>query len=208
MIDLKHKLKIAATALLQNAQGLLPKFSFDWEVLTSSVEGYLDARFVVLKIEIREMLTQVAERMAIGLVIILLGGIALMLFSIGLSLLVNELTDSRYAGFLVVALMYCIGAAAVGMYAKRKYFDIPNQAKSETDASTLDASRPDAVIAGAASAALTTEPIDWQDKWDLMPDPVEGDAQSSVSDNHDHLTQATTIHNNANPSHPQVLRSH
>lgn len=195
MTDLKQKLKKAASALLQNAQSLLPKFTFDWEVLTDSLEGYIDARFTLIKIELRELLSQMAEKMAIGLVIILLGGIALMLFSIGLSLMLNHFTDSQYAGFLIVAFMYTLGAAAVGYYAKQKFFpdneDTKDKKYKEKQSNGTQSSVNMATATGAAVVASSDiDNPDWHDKWDLMPEQPEPSHEQSISSpDHGHADQ-------------------
>lgn len=153
--QIKAKLSTVASQLLRNMQGLVPKFSFDWGLFADSFEGYLDARFTILKLEIKEMLAHTARRIAVGMVIIMLGTLAMFLFSLGMALLINEATSSPYWGFLIVAFVYLLIAAGLGIYAKEVLFK-DRKSEAETGATeSAAANAPEKMESGQ----VTPEPV-------------------------------------------------
>ena len=131
MQNLKEKLSTLASKLLKNTQGLMPSFNFDWSTFTDSLEGYVEARLAIIKLELKEALTDFTQRLAYGAIILLLASLALMLFSIGASMMLNKLTDSQYAGFLIMAGLYIAAAFGITMYAKYRIFGPKEDEKPE-----------------------------------------------------------------------------
>jgi uncharacterized membrane protein YqjE len=163
MPDLKQKIKAASALLLQNLQNLVPKFSFDWPVLTSSLEGYIEARMALFKLELKEMLSGFAERLILGIAILSLVSLAVLMFSLGLALLINHYVGNQFTGFLAVAGFYLVGAGAIGWYAWQKF------GPKVTPVSKVETTRLEDKISWAQKPK-TPHPEDWKDKWDDLPD--------------------------------------
>lgn len=122
MQDLKQKLSNVASNLLRNMQGLMPRFNFDWATFADSLEGYLDARFTILKLELKESLNQFAKQLAYGAIIMVLLTLALILLTIGVVQLLNVATGSPYAGMFIVGGVYLVAALGIGYYAQQNIF--------------------------------------------------------------------------------------
>lgn len=112
--DLKNRLSTAARGLLTNLQGLVPKFSFDWSVFAASLEGYIDARFALLKLEIQQALNKFMRKLMIGLTMLILLSMGFIFLSIGLIQLINTVLESAFAGYLIVAGLFILIAGIIG----------------------------------------------------------------------------------------------
>ncbi|HEY9116815.1 MAG TPA: phage holin family protein [Roseivirga sp.] len=86
---------------------------FDFNKLTETVSAYIETRIELLKLDIKEEMSKaIAKSMTWG-VILICGLTALLFLSLGLALLFNELLNSGYYGYWIVAGIYLIVAAVI-----------------------------------------------------------------------------------------------
>jgi len=86
---------------------------FDLNRLTETVSAYIETRIELLKLDFQEQFVRfMAKALTWG--IMLLCGLTILFFlSFGLAALLNELLESKYLGFMLVAGLYLLIAVVV-----------------------------------------------------------------------------------------------
>lgn len=138
--EIKEKLNQAAKGLLNNVSGMVPRFSFDWGILASSLEGYLDARFAILRLEFKEMMAKVVERLIFGIGLLIAGSMALIFLSVGLAFWLNDLLGNQYGGWLIMGTIFLIATGSIAYLAKNRLFD---QVSPITDVTANEVTKPE-----------------------------------------------------------------
>lgn len=151
--DLKNRLSTAARGLLTNLQGLVPKFSFDWSVFAASLEGYIDARFALLKLEIQQALNKFMRKLMIGLTMLMLLSMGFIFLSIGLIQLINTVLESAFAGYLVVALLFILIAGFIGFKFKDEL--MPAQEKDQLQSEDLTVTNDKETVSTGVDNSIT-----------------------------------------------------
>ena len=85
----------------------LAKF-FKLDSLKENLTGYVDARVQLLKLEVREDIAKVVTRALVFSVIIFLGSLFIIFFSLGLSIFINQYFKQSYTGFWIVGGFYLV----------------------------------------------------------------------------------------------------
>ncbi|HWA34647.1 MAG TPA: phage holin family protein [Cyclobacteriaceae bacterium] len=76
------------------------------DTLVSSLTGYVEARFELLKAEVREDVSKAIAKSLTIVAMLLIGFMLLVFFSIGLAYFFNQYFEDTYAGFWIVAGIY------------------------------------------------------------------------------------------------------
>jgi hypothetical protein len=74
--------------------------------LLNNLSGYLEARVALVKIEIREEVAGVLSRGLMIMLIFMVGFLFILFLSVGLAQYLNTLLESRFAGYMIVALFF------------------------------------------------------------------------------------------------------
>lgn len=86
------------------------------DALIRSVSGYIEARVDLIKLEIREEVTRHLSRLMVSLTGLLLAFSALGFLSITLALMLNEVLESAYLGFLIIGGSYLLIALLIFIF--------------------------------------------------------------------------------------------
>ncbi len=81
---------------------------FKLDSLKENLTGYVDARVQLLKLEVREDMAKVMTRTLVFGVILFLGFLFVIFFSLGLALFINQYFHESYMGFWIVGSFYLI----------------------------------------------------------------------------------------------------
>lgn len=92
-----------------------------------SLTGYLEARIKLIRIEIKEEISESLARLIVFLLIGIFAIIAFVLISIGLSLWLGSLVESTFAGFFMLSLFYIF--IVVGLVLLQKSDKLDNMSK-------------------------------------------------------------------------------
>ncbi len=90
---------------------------FDLEKLIDTFTGFLETKIELIKLDAREELTGLVAKALVFFVLMLLGLMAMIFLSFGLSTVLNVYLESRYLGYLIVGVIY-LGLCGL-IYAQR-----------------------------------------------------------------------------------------
>ena len=91
---------------------------FDLDKLIDTLTGYIENRVELLKLDVREQIALVVAKVSVILLQVLLGIMVLAFIFVGIALLLNQLLNSAFLGFLIVAALFAIALWLV--YAARE----------------------------------------------------------------------------------------
>lgn len=92
---------------------------FNIDRLKDDLEGYLETKISLLKLEINEQLIEAIAKIAIVLLIFILLCFGLLFLSTAAALRLNGVFQSNYLGFLVVGAFYFIVALSLWLFTNR-----------------------------------------------------------------------------------------
>ena len=102
---------------------------FDHHSLLENVRGYVQTQIELVKVEAQEKVQEVIKRTIIIIVWVLLAMAILLFLFIALALYLNQVLESHYVGFLIVAgIGVLIGLILLGVW---KYFESQAQKENE-----------------------------------------------------------------------------
>jgi uncharacterized membrane protein YqjE len=86
-----------------------------------NITGYLETQMELLKVEIREDVAKAIARALVSVLLVLIGFMVLVFFSVGLAHYINGFFDKPYAGYWSVAGMYAALFLILVIFRKRIY---------------------------------------------------------------------------------------
>lgn len=89
---------------------------FDFNKLTETVSAYIETRIELLKLDAKDEVSKVMAKAMTWGVILACALTALLFISLGLSMFFNELTESGYLGYWIVAGIYLIIALIIFIF--------------------------------------------------------------------------------------------
>lgn len=91
---------------------------FNIDRLLESLTGYLETKIELFRLDVEDEIQKVIAKAIILVIVVICVFFALFLISISLSQFLNALFDSRFLGFMVVAVLYLAFGGIV--YSKRE----------------------------------------------------------------------------------------
>lgn len=76
--------------------------------LKEALSDYIKIRTALLKLELKEYTSDLIAKLIAYIIILVVASIVIFFISLGLAFLANQLLDSTYLGFIIVALFYSI----------------------------------------------------------------------------------------------------
>ncbi|MDB4447778.1 phage holin family protein [Roseivirga sp.] len=107
---------------------------FDFDKLVETLTGYLETKIELLKLDAKEELSGFIAKSLIFLFVLVFAFLTLLLFSLGLSSVLNSYLGSSYLGFLIVGVIYLTLALLV--YSQRS--TLVNKVKREVIEDSLE----------------------------------------------------------------------
>lgn len=94
---------------------------FKLDKLTEHITGYVETEIELLKLEIREKTEEFLQKIIILAIAGVFIFLFLILFSVGLSLLLNNVLESNYLGFFIISFFYVFLSAILIIRKKNKF---------------------------------------------------------------------------------------
>jgi hypothetical protein len=88
--------------------------------LIASFEGYFEARINLIKLEVKEAISELSVKLIFFGVLLIFITSALVCLNIGIALLLNALLASSYAGFFILSLFYFILSVVAYLLSKNE----------------------------------------------------------------------------------------
>lgn len=104
---------------------------FEHDGLLNNLRGYVQTQIELAKLDAQEQIEQVIKRLIIVLAWLLLGATIILFLLIALALYLNQMLNSSYAGFLIVAgIGMLVILVLIGVW---KYLITQNKTTSASD---------------------------------------------------------------------------
>jgi hypothetical protein len=81
---------------------------FNLEGITDNVKGYFDSKIQMLKLEAQEKISGIITTILVMVLVLFMGMMTLVFFSLALGNYLNSLFDSSYIGFGILALFFLV----------------------------------------------------------------------------------------------------
>jgi len=88
--------------------------------IKENIEGYIETRIELIKLETQEQLTKFIFQVAKSLILFTIGAMVVFFLSVALAMGINQGFESRYAGFLFMAGFYLLIFIIVYIYKDSK----------------------------------------------------------------------------------------
>jgi cytochrome c biogenesis protein CcdA len=89
--------------------------------IKENIEGYIETRIELIKLETQEQLTKFISQIAKSLILFIIGAMVVFFLSVALAMGINQGFDSWYAGFLFMAGFYLLIFIIVYIYKDSKF---------------------------------------------------------------------------------------
>lgn len=100
--------------------------------IKEKIEGYIETRIELIKLETQEQLTKFIFQVAKSLILFIIGAIAVFFISLTIAMGINQGLESRYAGFLFMSVFYTLIFIFVYIYKDSKIINNLITFKSKT----------------------------------------------------------------------------
>lgn len=108
------------------------------EALFQNVEGLIETRIQLFKLELQEQIAQQIKKAVIAGIGILFAVMCLIILSIAFALWIGSFAKSHFTGFLIVGGLYMLGATAVYFVYQSKYGQSSKPAPEQSEEPTTD----------------------------------------------------------------------
>lgn len=98
------------------------KYLFNFDHLIDHLVGFVETRLDILKLDFKEESVRVLARLITIAVIVLLGTLFFIFFSVALAIFLNQLMDSAYMGFIILAAFFFLLWMSVLLIKRTKWY--------------------------------------------------------------------------------------